>query len=147
MKIVRTVLPAALCWVAILMPGAILRRGWLFWLLVLPAGINTVWSNRKRFWVWLAASGALLNVTVCLVNGGCMPVRSFIPRLDGYTHCLATQATHLLLLGDNIGSPNMIMVSIGDLIIIAGILWWLALKFFNPPSTTAPAPPPRGHRQ
>ena len=85
--------------------------------------------------------GVALNALVVIANGG-MPITreavirsdqaGTLPQLDagegGAKHHVADDDTVLLLLGDVTGIPSPIaaVVSVGDLVLYAGIVWYIA---------------------
>ena len=97
--------------------------------------------NVDRPGLLLFAVGVLLNALVVIANGG-MPITrqavirsdqgSTLPALDagegGAKHHLANDDSVLLILGDVTGVPAPIgaAVSVGDLVLYAGIAWYVA---------------------
>ncbi len=78
---------------------------------------------------YLLTLGIFSNALVTLVNGGFMPVRAQ-RRLAGPARSLWVQRTssqHLLFLADNFGN-NAIRFSVGDVLLLAGIILALAGK-------------------
>lgn len=97
--------------------------------------------NVDRPGLLLFAVGVLLNALVVIANGGIPITRqavirsdqaSTLPALDagegGAKHHLANDDSVLLILGDVTGVPAPIgaAVSVGDLVLYAGIAWYVA---------------------
>ncbi|MGZ4131534.1 MAG: DUF5317 domain-containing protein [Actinomycetota bacterium] len=97
--------------------------------------------NVEQPGVLLIGAGLLLNALVITVNGG-MPIsrqaivrsgqEETLPDLvaggGGAKHHLADDGTRLLLLGDVIAVPPPIAqaMSVGDLVMYGGVVWYLA---------------------
>jgi hypothetical protein len=96
--------------------------------------------NVEQPGVLLIGAGLLLNALAITVNGG-MPIsrqaivrsgqEATLPDLvagGGTKHHLADEDTRLLLLGDVIAVPPPIAqaMSVGDLVMYSGIVWYLA---------------------
>lgn len=97
--------------------------------------------NRRVGGMPLVIAGLLLNCLVIGVNHG-MPVTrgalvrsgqstllNYLIEHGGAKHHLATDNDHLLRLADSIGIPQPIgqVVSVGDVLVYAGIIWIIAV--------------------
>ncbi len=97
-------------------------------------------DNVEQPGVLLIGAGLLLNALAITVNGG-MPIsreaivrsgqEATLPDLmagGGAKHHLADEETRLLLLGDVIAVPPPIAqaMSVGDLVMYGGVVWYLA---------------------
>lgn len=98
------------------------------------------WLNRKRIGFIAMGTGCLLNALVIIANGGSMPVSLEILKRANLTkaleaiesgldvkHAVLCEGTRLAFLSDIIYVPYfpgflMRVVSIGDLIVVAGLL-------------------------
>jgi uncharacterized protein DUF5317 len=105
-------------------------RGWLFWALVAPLFLTQLLSASFRGripWVVICLGG-FLNASVSLANGGHMPCVWRGPIDPGdHAHILLTSATHLPWLADIYGKPGVVMVSLGDMILVFGLVLFLAI--------------------
>ncbi|HEY1522283.1 MAG TPA: DUF5317 family protein [Solirubrobacteraceae bacterium] len=94
-----------------------------------------LWANRRLAGVAVIAAGAFLNGLAITVNGGVMPAAATAERVAGLTagsgfHNSAVVAQpHLLWFGDIIPVPGPLanVLSVGDCIIFAGLLFFLHL--------------------
>jgi len=116
---------------------------WLGTLLLMAAMLarNTLARYGWRQAPWLVALlGTLLNIVVIVVNGGYMPVDSAALAASGATAELAerpryrrdvaiSDATRLPLLADVLVGPAWLprggVISIGDVLLVGGLGWWL----------------------
>lgn len=97
-------------------------------------------NHRRRIWPLIAFIGTMMNFLVIVLNGGCMPVASFLMeqterlaqlKAGGiYAYCLMGEGTRLPMLGDVIrlggGSNTLGFASVGDIVLClgVGILFW-----------------------
>ena len=94
-------------------------------------------SNFSRAGIALVAVGAAMNLVVIVGNGGRMPVEvgaalqvrpDALHRLSQpghHRHTVATSATRLRPLDDRFPvTPLKEVVSVGDLVMAAGLAWW-----------------------
>lgn len=104
------------------------------------------WLNRKTEGIWLLALGTALNMCVITANGGFMPMS---PQTAGHLApaeilqtiqigarigykdiLLSPEMTHLVWLSDRflppVWFPYQVALSLGDVLIAAGIFWLLA---------------------
>lgn len=90
--------------------------------------------NRRKPGLWLIFAGGLLNSLVIIVNGGRMPVGPAIRRFGDQAAAQINSVPHyftaagdepLLFLADlyPVWTFGTYMVSIGDFLIAAGVLW------------------------
>ena len=80
--------------------------------------------------------GTAANLVVMLANGASMPVSTRAaelagaPSVAGVRHGFADSSSHLTWLGDVIPiEPLHIVVSVGDVALLVGILWFVAAVF------------------
>jgi hypothetical protein len=113
---------------------------WIPGMFLVSVGTIFVWclSNRDIAGVPLVAVGVIMNLLVMAFHGGAMPIRADI--LAGLGHAVApgtllmgskdivVESAALWLLSDWLVLPISaitIVASPGDVLVVAGILWWL----------------------
>jgi len=88
--------------------------------------------NRHVPWLWLVATGGLMNAAAILANGGVMPASPSAVELaglaaaDGFANSAVVEGARLAFLGDVFavpdGYPLANVFSAGDAIIVLGVL-------------------------
>ena len=96
-----------------------------------------LWQNRRYLGVWILGAGFLSNALAILAYGGQMPVTEWALKAAGLEravpflknrgdglHVLAEPGNPINLLGDTIPfPPTHQILSVGDLLILLGIVW------------------------
>jgi hypothetical protein len=107
----------------------------MFFLAIAVIGVWCIF-NRAIAGTWLVAIGIGLNLLVMAFHGGKMPITAALLASLGYDAAPGTEmlkdvvveSTPLWLLSDwivlSLGATKVV-VSPGDLIIVAGVAWWL----------------------
>jgi len=108
-------------------------------------------ANRTVQGLWILALGGALNLIVISANHGVMPASSTamatagIPATqDGFANSAVLTQSHLSAFGDVIGIPGPWplgnVLSVGDLLIFAGLLVLLHRACSEPRRSAAPSP-------
>jgi len=105
-----------------------------------------VWCNRRYPPFWVMGAGLLMNLVVIALNGGLMPLspetlERMYPGLPSDTWkvgqrvgsskniLLPVSSTRLEFLADRFflpnWAPNVVVFSLGDVLIAAGVIWFL----------------------
>ena len=146
---------ASLGWTPLKQWGPLLFAGTFLFLL------GVVWLNRKNPALVLVGAGILLNLLVVAANGGKMPVsaqglvragleRHIAPLESGtvITHQLLDERTRLAFLADVIvlaePYPRPKVISVGDVILAAGVIWCIAGGMVAHPTVTGKRIGPEG---
>ena len=82
-------------------------------------------DTEARPYLRIMILGSLLNLLVMMVNNGKMPVfckrkksRMILINAGSAAHCLLTKKSRFKCLADIYGTPDSIIISIGDIIVI-----------------------------
>lgn len=110
----------------------------------LCAGV-VLWRNRRVPGLPLLGAGALLNAGAISLNGGSLPASPWALRVAGraqeshFANSAVLPHPHLAFLGDIIPTPSWLplanVLSVGDLLIVAGAGWLLHAVCRPAPST------------
>ncbi|HEX3825242.1 MAG TPA: DUF5317 domain-containing protein [Mycobacteriales bacterium] len=127
------------------MPHALAVAGHLTSYLMLGA---VVWANRAVPGMLVIAAGAGANALTIAINGGTLPASTWalrhagIKSRAGFDNSGTVSHPHLAWLGDTMVTPSWLplrnMVSIGDLVLLAGAIVLVARVSRTAPDEDAP---------
>lgn len=99
--------------------GGLGELGLMIWAAASLALILLAWRSASFPGVALVAAGVAANVLVVLINGG-MPVAAAIPE-GAFYHAIGP-ADRLVFLADVVPAPGRLMLSVGDILMMLGLL-------------------------